>query len=118
MSMYMLYLWRMRVCDNGWRGRLQSSDVNILKKKYDPATSKIWPRPPTEHRDFLACVKSRKATTYTAEAVQRLSTVMHIANIAMWLGRKVRWDPKTETFPGDKPANALRAREARDWDKS
>ena len=26
-------------------------------------------------------------------------------NIARWLGRKVRWDPEKEIFPGDEEAN-------------
>jgi len=103
------------VGNNGWRGRLQASDDKILRKTYDPATTKIWPRPATEHRNFLDCIKSRKPTTYTAEAIQRLSTVMHIANISMWVGRKLKWDPKSESFPGDAAANALRARKERDW---
>ena len=103
------------VGNNGWRGRLQASDVTILKKTYDPATTKIWPRPAGEHRNFLDCIASGKPTTYTAEALQRLSTVMHIANISMWLGRKLKWDPKSESFPGDDAANALRARKERDW---
>ena len=39
-----------------------------------------------------------------------LSTAMHIGNIAMQLGRKLKWDPKSESFPGDEAANALRSR--------
>jgi len=101
--------------NNGWRGRLQASDIKILRKTYDPATSKIWPRPAGEHRNFLDCIASRKPTTYTAEAIQRLSTVMHIANISIRLGRKLKWDPKSESFGGDDDANALRARKPRDW---
>ena len=103
------------VGNNGWRGRLEASDEKILRTKYDPATTKIWPRPDGEHRNFLDCIRSRKPATYTAEALQRLSTVMHIANISMWLGRKLKWDPASESFPGDEAANALRARKQRDW---
>ena len=40
---------------------------------------------------------------------QRLATVLHIGNIAMTLGRKLKWDPASESFPGDDEANALRA---------
>lgn len=104
------------VGNNGWQGRLEASDKQILLRKYDPQTSKLWQRPPSEHRNFLDCVKSRKPTTYTAEAGQRLSTTMHVGNIAMELGRKLRWDPKTEAFLDDDAANRLRSREPRnDW---
>ena len=67
------------------------------------------------HRNFLDCIKSRKPTTYTAEAGHRLSTMMHIANIAIELGRTLKWDPQSESFPGDAAANALRARTSRNW---
>jgi myo-inositol 2-dehydrogenase / D-chiro-inositol 1-dehydrogenase len=101
--------------NNGWRGRLEAGDEAILRRTWPAETSRIWPRPPLEHRNFLDCIRSRKPTTYTAEAGHRLSTVMHIANISIELGRRLRWDPQTESFPGDSAADALRSREARDW---
>ena len=92
--------------------------MDLLRKKYPCEGNKIWPIPPNKQRNFLDCVKSREPTTYTAEADQRLSTTMHVGNIAMRLGRKLKWDPKTETFPGDEAANALCSRVARDdWMK-
>jgi predicted dehydrogenase len=104
--------------NNGWRGPLEGTSKELLRRKYPRAGNKIWPMPPSEHRNFLDCVKSRQPTTYTAEADQRLSTAMHIGNIAMQLGRKLKWDPKSESFPGDEAANALRSRPARtDWMK-
>lgn len=102
------------VGNNGWRGRLEASDPSILHVKYPPETSKLWPLPPSEHRNFLDCIKSRKPTTYTAEAGHRLSTVMHVGNIAIELGRKLRWDPGAEAFIDDEAANKLRSRPARD----
>ena len=102
------------VGNNGWQGRLESSDKDILLRKFAPESNRMWPRPPSEHRNFLDCVRSRKLTTYNAEAGQRLSTAMHIGNIAMELGRKLRWDPKAEAFLDDDAANRLRRRESRD----
>jgi hypothetical protein len=102
------------VGNNGWRGPLEGSSKDLLRQKFPANTNKIWPLPPSEHRDFLDCVKSRRPATYTAEAGQRLSTVMHIGNIAMELGRKLRWDPLSESFADDESANALRSRTARD----
>ena len=96
--------------NNGWRGRLEGTSNELLRRKYPREGNKIWPMPPNEQRNFLDCVKSRQPTTYTAEADQRLSTTMHIGNIAMQLGRKLKWDPKSESFPGDEAANALRSR--------
>lgn len=104
------------VGNNGWRGRLEASDPSILHTKYPNETSRLWPLPRSEHRNFLDCIRSRQATTYTAEAGHRLSTVMHIGNIAIQLGRKLRWDPVTEAFIEDEAANRLRSRPSReDW---
>jgi predicted dehydrogenase len=107
------------VSSSGWRAPLEGSSKDLLRTKFPAKTSKIWPLPPIEQRNFLDCVKSRRPTTYTAEAGQRLSTVMHLGNIAMDLGRKLRWDPKAESFVGDDAANALRSRSSHDdWKKA
>jgi myo-inositol 2-dehydrogenase / D-chiro-inositol 1-dehydrogenase len=104
--------------NDGWLGRLEGTSTELLRRKYPRQGNKIWPMPPNEQRNFLDCVKSRQPTTYTAEADQRLSTTMHIGNIAMQLERKLKWDPQSESFLGDEAANALRSRPARDdWMK-
>lgn len=104
------------VANKGWRGKVQASSPKILEKQWTGDADKIWARPPLEHRNFLDCVKSRKSTTYNAEQLHRLSTAMHIANISMEQGRKLKWDPETEKF-NDNSANALRSRDERDWAK-
>ena len=101
--------------NKGWRGKLAASSPSILKQAWPVDKDRIWSRPPLEHRNFLDCVKSRKLTTYNAEQLHRLSTVMHIGNIAMELGRTLDWDPKSESFK-DADANALRSRKSRDWE--
>jgi predicted dehydrogenase len=101
------------VGNTGWSGPLAGSDMAVFRRTYDPATSKIWPRRPREQRDFLDCIKFGREPMYTAEALQRLSTVLHIGAIAMELERPLGWDPTTESF-NDAGANALRQRPRRD----
>ena len=98
---------------NGWTGAPQAGDMNIYRKKIDPAANKIWPLPPREHRNFLDSIKTGAPPTYTAEGLHRLSTVMHIGAISMELGKALRWDPKAESFD-DAKANELRQRASRD----
>jgi hypothetical protein len=43
----------------------------------------------------------------TAEIGHRTATVCHLNNIAMILGRALKWDPKAEKVVGDDQANAL-----------
>jgi len=101
-------------CGNkGWRGGLLAHDPKIFKAEHKK--NKMWPRPASEHRNFLDCVKSRKPTTYTAEDLHRLSTTLHLGAIAMELERKLEWNPETEAFVKDCKANDLRSREPRDW---
>jgi len=64
----------------------------------------------THERNFLECVKSRQRPNSDVE-IGRLSTTMcHLGNISYLLGRDVRFDSKTETFPGDGEANRLLSR--------
>jgi predicted dehydrogenase len=106
------------VGNTGWSGPLAGSDMNVFRRTYDPATNKLWARRPREQRDFLDCIKSGQEPMYTAEALQRLSSVLHIGAIAMELEKPLRWDPKTESFD-DQQANALRQRARRDdWKRT
>lgn len=106
------------VGNKGWSGPLAGSDMDVFRRTYDPATNKLWPRRPREQRDFLDCIKSGGEPMYTAEALQRLSSVLHIGAIAMELGKPLRWDPATESFD-DAKANALRQRARReDWKRA
>jgi predicted dehydrogenase len=65
------------------------------------------------YRNFADCVRSREEPICTAEIGHRSSTVCNLGNIAMRLGRTVKWDPEAETFPGDAEANALLGRDMR-----
>jgi len=67
----------------------------------------------TDDHCFLECVKSRKQTCSPIEAAHRSTTIGYLGNIAIKLGRKLRWDPAKEEFPGDADANKLLGREMR-----
>lgn len=104
-------------CDK-WRGRITASSDDILRTKYTPAESKLWPCPPEEQRNFLDCIKSRKKTTYHAEAGHRLFTPLHLGHIAIRVGRTLKWDPAKEEIVGDAEAAKYLDRPARDWEKA
>ena len=67
-----------------------------------------------EHRNFLDCVKSRKPCYAPAETGHRTITIAHIGNIAMLLGRKLRWNPEAERFVDDAEADAMLTRKQRE----
>jgi hypothetical protein len=56
-------------------------------------------------RNWFECMRSRKLPAADVEIAHRSCTVCHLGNIARWVGRKLRWDPAKETFPGDEEAN-------------
>lgn len=102
------------VGNTGWRGKLEASDMEIYRRKYAPATDRIWPRPRTEHRNFLDVAKGEAKPIYDAESLHQLSTVMHMGAISMELDRPLKWDPQKERFDNH-AANALSTRKSRRW---
>ena len=56
---------------------------------------------------FAEAVKQRKQAGGNAEAAFRTVSILHLANVAIRTGRKIRFDPKTERAIGDEEANRL-----------
>ena len=54
---------------------------------------------------FAEAVKTRKPAGGNAEAAHRCAILLHLANIAIRTGRKLRFDPVKEEFVGDELAN-------------
>ena len=63
--------------------------------------------------NFFDCVESRNDPISDVESQHRSVSTCHLGNISMQLGRPVKWDADTETFPGDVAANRLLARKQR-----
>lgn len=64
-------------------------------------------------RNFFECLRTRKRPNADVEIGHRSTTLCHLANICRDLGRKLRWDPQAERFPGDDEANARLSRPRR-----
>jgi hypothetical protein len=56
---------------------------------------------------FQDAVRERKPAGGNAEAAHRTVTIIHLANIAIRTGRKIRFDPEREEIIGDPEANRL-----------
>ena len=70
--------------------------------------------PITHIRNFLDCVKTRALPASNANVAVQSHVACHAANIALFLGRKVTYDPKRNEFPGDEQANRLRSEALRE----
>ena len=107
--------------DKGWvhvtRRGLKTNPENLVKEKIGPNEIHLS-RPSGDHRqghrrDFLDCVKTRAQTIAPIEVGHRSATVAHLGNIAMLLGRKIRWNPKRELIINDPTAGRMLSRAMR-----
>lgn len=71
-------------------------------------------RPTSHMQHFVDCVKSRKTPISDIESHQRTITTCHLANLALRLGRELRWNPETERIVGDEHANTFLERPYRE----
>jgi hypothetical protein len=87
-----------------------STEALLIGKK-----AKVSGYPANLHiRNFLDCVRSRGQTRANADAACQAHIACHAANIALFLNRKVKYDPVKNEFPGDEPANRLRSEALRE----
>ena len=59
----------------------------------------------SQHGNFVECVRTRRPTAAPAEVAHRSITPAHLGNIAMLVGRKIKWDPEREEIIGDEEAS-------------
>jgi len=65
-------------------------------------------------RNFLDCVRTREPAVANPTVMHRSMTAVHGANICMWLGRSLKYDPVKEEFINDPEANRMRSRAMRE----
>jgi predicted dehydrogenase len=64
-------------------------------------------------RDFLDCVKSRKIPASDLAGGHTTATACHLVNVALKVGRTVRWDAAKQDIIGDAEASRLLTKEYR-----
>ena len=71
--------------------------------------------PATFHiRDFLDCVKSRGKPLCNADVACHSHITCHAVNVSLFLGRQLKFDPRTSLFLDDAEANRLRGEALRE----
>jgi len=63
--------------------------------------------------NFFDCVRARRTPISDVLSQHQSVTTCHLGNIAMRLGRKLKWDPQQEQFIGDQEADGHLARPQR-----
>ena len=106
------------------RGKVTGKPIEGLKDKplADDAIERLYGSKPLVNdggdpighmNNWLSCIKTRKTPISDVASHQRMLRVCHGANIAMRLGRKLTFDPATETIVGDPKANSMLSRKQR-----
>jgi predicted dehydrogenase len=98
--------------DEGWvhvnRKRITAEPESLLKVELKSGEIGLAAGATgTHYNNFIQCVRSRKDPIAPVEAGHQASYLGMIAELSVKLGRQLRWDPKTETFPDDAEANRL-----------
>lgn len=102
--------------ENGWvetgdSGEIYTSSPDLLAGR----RARIAGYPANLHvRNFLDCVKSRALTRAHAGAACQTHIACNAGNIALFLDRKIAYDPKKNEFIGDEEANRLRSEALRE----
>ncbi len=103
--------------DTGWvetgdSGKYVLSSPELLAGR---EVEEIGGYPATFHvRDFLNCVKTRQQPKANADVACFSHIACHAANIAIFLNRKLQYDPRRHEFVNDSEANRLRSEALRD----
>ncbi len=87
------------------RGKFNTIPISISQEPLTDSDLRLY-RSDNHLQNFIDCMKSREKCVADVEIGHRTATICHLSAIARRLGRKLRWDPEEETFPGDDEANA------------
>jgi predicted dehydrogenase len=101
----------------GWifvtrEGTIEASDPALIETPLPADAERLYVS--DDHMgNFFNCVKTRKPPICDVEIGHRSASICHLGVIAIRLGRKLQWDPQTETFANDAEATGMLAREMR-----
>jgi len=100
----------------GWvwadRGRHDANPKSLLESVIKPDEIHLY-RSDNHAGNFIDCVISRDEPVAPIETAHRSITIGHLGNIAMRLGRDLKWDPDAERFVNDDGADRMLSRTMR-----
>jgi hypothetical protein len=100
------------------RNKFTTNPPDFVKDAPPAATAEKWEgagwiaKPHIQN--WLDSIKTREKPHADVEIGHRSISVCHLLNITRELGRRVKWDPDKETFPGDEEANKMLDRPRRE----
>lgn len=91
------------------RGKIKSDPDDLVKEALTKDDVHLYVSK-NHHANWLECIKSRELPICDVEIGHRSSTVCHLGNIAVRIGRPLKWDPATEQILGDTEAASMLSR--------
>ena len=88
------------------RMAMYSSDKNLQSVQLKESDKKLNPAA-GQGRNFIDCIRSRKATISPVDAAINCDTISHLGDICIRLGRPIKWDAAKEQIVGDEEASKM-----------
>ncbi len=100
----------------GWvlvgRDFIAAEPESLLRVEFGPDEERLY-KSNDHRRNFIECVKTRGQTASGIDSAFCSDVICHLDDIAIRLGRKLRWDQEKEEFVGDDQANRFLDRSMR-----
>jgi predicted dehydrogenase len=101
---------------DGWvhvdRSGINAHPKELLETEFGPNDIHLY-KSDNHVRNLLDCVKSRAETICNIDVAVQADIICQISDIAIRLEQKLKWNPKTELFTNNNPANRRLSRPMR-----
>lgn len=101
---------------DGWvyvkRGKIDAHSKSLLSETIGPNEIHL-PVSNNHKRNLVDCIKAGTKPVAPIEAAVRSDAICHLSDIAIRLGRKLKWDAEKERFTNDDEANRMLRRPMR-----
>ena len=94
------------------RGGLSTTPASLKNEKIGPDEIRLY-ESPSHMGNFIECVRSRRRTVAPIEVAVLSDSITQLSMIAIWTGRKIRWDAPHEKIVNDPGAAQLLTRALR-----
>jgi predicted dehydrogenase len=94
------------------RGGLSTEPESLKREKIGPGEIRLY-ESPSHMGNYIECVRSRRRTVAPAEVAVLSDSITQLSMIALWTGRKIRWDARRERLLDDPAAAQLLTRALR-----
>jgi predicted dehydrogenase len=102
--------------EDGWvhvnRHQISASPESLLKETMGPDEIHL-PASDNHSKNLLDCMRTRQQTVAPVDVAVRSDTLCQLSDIAVRLGRKLKWNPEKEEFINDAQATRMLTRSMR-----